>query len=225
MNEIRELLRNTADGAFVIDSQQRIVCWNRSAEAMLGYKAEEVIGRLCYEVIAGQDEGECLICRRRCLPFVASTRGELVRNFDARVRRKDGQTRWVNVSIIVVPGSDDIPRAVIHLFRDVDAKKRAEAFAAEVAARARQLNLQKSVPLRQSQDAAATGLGPTLDELTPREFQVLELLARGADTSAIAAELMISEATVRNHIQRILRKLGVHSRLEAVAYAREHDLV
>jgi PAS domain S-box-containing protein len=225
MDEIRELLRNTADGAFVIDNQQRIICWNKSAEEMLGYKAEEVMGRLCYEVLGGQNERECLICRRRCLPFVASARGELVRNFDARVRRKDGQTRWVNVSIIVVPGSGDTPRGVIHLFRDVEAKKRAEAFAAEVAARARQIGLQQPMLSRQTPNSAATGPGPTLDELTPRELQVLDLLARGADTATIASELMISEATVRNHIQRILRKLGVHSRLEAVAYAREHELV
>lgn len=53
--------------------------------------------------------------------------------------------------------------------------------------------------------------------LTPREAVVLSLLASGHGTREIARTLVISPATVRNHVQSILRKLGVHSRLEAVA--------
>jgi PAS domain S-box-containing protein len=60
--------------------------------------------------------------------------------------------------------------------------------------------------------------------LTPRQEEVLRLLERGRSTSDIAAELQISPETVRNHIRHILRALGVHSRLEAVAFARRHDL-
>lgn len=54
-------------------------------------------------------------------------------------------------------------------------------------------------------------------ELTRREKEVLQFLALGMGTSAIARELAISTATVRNHSQRILAKLQVHSRLAAVA--------
>jgi two-component system nitrate/nitrite response regulator NarL len=50
-------------------------------------------------------------------------------------------------------------------------------------------------------------------------------LARGHSTRAIAAALSLSPSTVRNHIQGILTKLHVHSRVEAVAYALEHGLV
>ena len=56
-------------------------------------------------------------------------------------------------------------------------------------------------------------------------MQVLRLLSQGADTDAIAAQLLIGTSTVRNHVQRILNKLGVHSRLEAVTYARDHHLL
>jgi len=55
-----------------------------------------------------------------------------------------------------------------------------------------------------------------LRRLTPREKQILDLLASGWSTSAIASRLYISQATVRNHVQHILAKLGVHGRLEAI---------
>jgi len=56
-------------------------------------------------------------------------------------------------------------------------------------------------------------------ELTPRQHEILRLLERGLSTEEIAEELHLSEATVRNHVRRLLRSLGVHSRLQAVALA------
>jgi PAS domain S-box-containing protein len=55
--------------------------------------------------------------------------------------------------------------------------------------------------------------------LTPRQVEVLRLLQRGASTNQIARELHLSTETVRNHIRHLLRALGVHTRLEAVAAA------
>ena len=56
-------------------------------------------------------------------------------------------------------------------------------------------------------------------KLTPRQAQVLELLERGRSTTQIAEDLHLSVETVRNHIRRVLRATGAHSRLEAVAIA------
>jgi PAS domain S-box-containing protein len=61
--------------------------------------------------------------------------------------------------------------------------------------------------------------------LTPRQRQVLELLADGVPAKVIAARLGIAEATVRNHIRAILVELGTHSQLEAIAKARRLQLV
>jgi len=61
--------------------------------------------------------------------------------------------------------------------------------------------------------------------LTAREAEVLDRLARGASTSALARALHVSPATARTHVHNVLAKLGVHTRLEAVAYAIEHQLV
>ena len=62
-------------------------------------------------------------------------------------------------------------------------------------------------------------------DLTPRQLEVLLLLAGGASTDQIARELYLSAVTVRNHISHILGQLGVHSRLAAVAKARRLGLV
>jgi PAS domain S-box-containing protein len=61
--------------------------------------------------------------------------------------------------------------------------------------------------------------------LTPRQTEVLRLLEHGRSTNQIAAELHLSVETVRNHIRHILRALGVHSRLEAVALTRRDHLL
>ncbi len=63
-----------------------------------------------------------------------------------------------------------------------------------------------------------------VSQLTGRELEVLELLAAGRPSDAIASALYISRNTVRTHVQSILAKLGVHSRLEAAAFAARHGL-
>ena len=61
--------------------------------------------------------------------------------------------------------------------------------------------------------------------LTPRQHEVLVLLASGCSTDQIAWELSIARVTVRNHVRGVLRALGAHSRLEAVAQARARGII
>jgi DNA-binding NarL/FixJ family response regulator len=62
-------------------------------------------------------------------------------------------------------------------------------------------------------------------QLTARELDVLRLVAGGLSNRAIADRLILSLHTVRTHVQSILSKLGVHSKLEAAAFARDNGLV
>jgi two-component system nitrate/nitrite response regulator NarL len=74
----------------------------------------------------------------------------------------------------------------------------------------------------------ASGVAPAAHgglPLTPRELQVLRLLAEGNDPKAIAERLVISPKTVASHLQRVMAKLGVHSRVHAVARAYEEGLI
>jgi DNA-binding NarL/FixJ family response regulator len=73
--------------------------------------------------------------------------------------------------------------------------------------------------------AEAPTAPPAVDELTPREREVLDLLARGLSNPEICAELVISEATAKTHVARILQKLALRDRIQAVIYAYETGLV
>ena len=73
--------------------------------------------------------------------------------------------------------------------------------------------------------AGAPAGSPQLDELTAREREVLLLLCRGRSNSEIAADLVVSEATAKTHVARVLMKLGVRDRVQAVIFAYEAGLV
>jgi PAS domain S-box-containing protein len=201
-----DALARAGDGVFVVGSEGRILLWNRAAERLLGYSAKDVMGRQCCDVFAGRDDHGNRLCYPGCHVVTLVKMGEAVQNFDMRTRTKGGRAIWLNVSILSVANGRGQTPVTVHLFRDITAAK----------------ELLTLVHERLSAPAAADS---PQGVLTRREVEVLRLMADGRGTRGVAEALHVSSATVRNHVQNILAKLGVHSRLEAVAYASKHRLL
>ena len=215
MDNLLKALDKAADGAFIIDHEQRIVYWNQAAQQLLGYSAEEVAGRACFEIVRGRGDHGQAWCRGNCYVAAAARADQSIDTFGLCAHTKSGGPRWIDVSILALPiGEDGETPLIVHLFRDATEARQREAFARQVL---------EAVQALQTVSAAVDESAPDL--LTRRELEILKLLARGLSTQSIALSLSISVSTARNHIQSILQKLQVHSRPAAVAYAYEHGLL
>ena len=204
-NGLDQALARSGDGVFAITLDGKIVLWNRAAEKILGYAAREAIGRACCELFVGRDDSGNRLCYKGCHVMSLVRMGDPVQSFDMQTRTKAGRPVWINISILVTPNGHGGP-LTIHLFRDVTATK-------------------ELLNLVQERLVAPAAPAETNGDLTRRELEILRLVATGADTKTAAEQLHVSPATVRNHVQNILGKLGVHSRLQAVAYATTHRLL
>lgn len=127
MDKVLKALTQAADGVFAVDRAQHIVFWNAAAERLLGYRAEEVYGRTCYEVCGGQARPVCLVCCLDCPVTVAARRGDTVPAYNLLSQTKGGKPLLLNVSVVVLPVSE--PALVtIHLFRDITSQLQYEIY-------------------------------------------------------------------------------------------------
>lgn len=201
-----QALERAGDGVCAIGRDGRIVVWNRAAERIMGYPAREVTRRPCCEIFVGRDDAGNRLCYQGCHVMALVGMGEAVRSFDMQTRTRAGETIWLNISVLTFPEGPGRDGALtVHLFRDVTATR-------------------ELLHLVETRLSASTGPGEA-GVLSRRELEILRLLAEGLNTQAAAERLHVSRATVRNHVQHILSKLSVHSRLEAVAYANQHRLI
>ncbi|MBD3868740.1 MAG: PAS domain-containing protein [Acidobacteria bacterium] len=204
-----ELIESTADAAFATDEEDRIVIWNRAAERLLGYKAEQVLGKACHEVLCGRDVYGNSYCDENCNIVRMVARKEPIRRFHLSLKASSGTDTPVHVSILTVRGPRPSQFTIIHLLQA----------ASEPASDTRTMlhQIPGSVDGADPKQIAA--------DLTPRESEVLRLMAEGAGTTEIADALFISVATVRTHTQNILKKLDAHSQAQAVSLALRNRLI
>jgi PAS domain S-box-containing protein len=209
--ELNDILADAADGACSLTPEGRIAFWNKAAERILGYSSREVVGKPCWDIFVGRDVSGNRLCYPMCHILKLVSMNEPVQHFGVATRDKSGNALWLDVSILAVPQGRTGAPNTLHLFRDVTHQHRCRTDDRDGAIAA--------------QPAATPGPPGSGDLLTRREFETLRLMAAGASTKAMAARLSVSPATVRNHVQNILVKLGVHSRLEAVVRAASRGLI
>lgn len=183
---------------WVNDPHGTVVFMNPRAEALLGRAAERAVGEPCHRVIHGTNTAGVPICRSFCAVRMLAANHATVEPVSMRVPGAGG--RWIEVMVIPLSAPDKSFPWLVHCAVDVERAHRLEAYISRVAHR--------------SGDEAAPG---GIENLSAREKEVLQLLARDLDTHSIARELFLSHATVRNHVQHLLEKLDAHSIDEAVA--------
>jgi len=213
-----DALEDAADGAFVVDDKLRIAYWNKAAEAILGFDKDDVTGRFCYQLLHGCDEGGHLICKARCQVAKLALNSKPVPNYDIHVTTKERENRWLNMSVFTYRiGNANGKKEIVHFFHDLNGRKFDEEVLSQL------IELISYSPNISAKNGTGREPGPVT--LTLREREILSHMAKGHGTKEIAKLLSVSSNTIRNHIQHILQKFQVHTRLEAVIYAIEHDLI
>jgi PAS domain S-box-containing protein len=202
-------LDGTDDPTFATNVSGRIVGWNSGAERLLGHRAEDVLGRACQQVVCGRDIFGNRFCREDCNLQQMMRRGEPVHGLLLDVHPRLGEFIRTAYSITIVRGGEQADLKIIHRLEPSGG----------------------CLVKAPSDSSAPTGIlvsgsrTPRATELTERELEVLRLLAAGRSTADVARFLCVSVTTIRTHVQNLLGKLGVHSRLQAVALARRNGLL
>ena len=201
--KLLDALAFCAEPMFAINERNRIVFWNKPLSRLLGWTYDDVAGKSCGNVLAGNDCFGNRYCCDACPIVSIAQRGEPVRQFGLTFRTKEDDYLPVDVAVIkfTLPATKSVVLAhVVQLARQAQAVEPPQpAYTGHADARVR--------------------------ELTTREIEVLGMLAAGQNATDVANHLGISPLTARNHIQHIFEKLEVHSKAEAVAFAYKMRVV
>lgn len=215
-SETLDKIARSGEAVFAIDSADRIILWNKKCEELLERPARAVLGKHCYDVLGGRDSSGNVYCFRNC-PVAGQARkqepADPVHKFPLSVETGKHGHKWFNVSMFAIPSYHPALSTVVHVVRpETGPPSGLERHLAAEVTEAEPLwpmTTKDGVPI----------------ELTPREKEILRCLSQGLSTSAVAKQLFISPVTVRNHIQSILHKLNVHTKLAAVVFAYQHNLI
>ena len=170
---------------------------NERAEELIGQPVAHCVGHPCYLIVSGRTPEGGPMCMPQCRVRRLSGASEAMAPIPMKLPLPGGELR--DVTLVVIPSSDD---QVVHC----------------IVSEARQMKLRgfiDRVAQRSPHETAPEEIHHDL--LTSREKEILSLLAQDVSQLEISERLNLSYATVRNHVQHILAKLGVHSILEAIA--------
>jgi len=206
MTNLADLLFRTVDGVFAVNAKQKIVFWNPGCAQLFGVPANKALGRPCCQVVRGKDPTGQPFCGGGCCMSRLSHGEDVHGTFPLRVYNNEGQELRFSVNIVLVPSRHKDRWTCVHLLHREGAANTLDMMEYN------SNNNNRPSPL-------------AISTLTAREQEILQLLAEGLAVSVMAELLNVSRVTVRNHLQHIQAKLGVHSQVETVAYAYRHNLV
>ena len=196
----RALLAALGEAVVFLDAQLRVEEVNARAAALLGRSPEELLGRGWFEGLEVWDENGRPVTPDG--PFMRSLLTDPAPHEVWRsVLRPDGQRTLLRNCWTPMGGRSSGLRGYVVTMQDAMSPRTLP-----------------SLPQQRRQARTAAGL-------TPREHQVLERLADGQDAMEIARELELSVYSVRGHIKSLMRKLKVHSQLQAVVVAARRGIV
>lgn len=208
-----------APAAMVLATREDVLLdVNEAFEQMTGYSRDEVVGRNAKSMgFWGSPEDQ-----RKLREARAPEKG--FQSLELQVRTKEGEIRDILGSAVVVAIDEDV--ALVKMFQDVTERKENERHLTMALHAVMQDAgwLAQRVVEKLAQARVHDENGPAVSDLTPREREVLELVAQGWTNEEIADALGVSPTTVRNYVASIYGKTGVRSRAEAVVWARERGL-
>lgn len=197
---------------------ERVLEVNQAFERLTGYEASEAVGRTAAELgLWTSPEDVARIAK-------ALEASDGYKDLELKVTRKDGSPLDVLGSASLINWGGEKVR--MKMFIDNTANKRTQELVSkaikDVMADAAWFS--RNIVERLSRAGDPNRQTEPSPELTPREQQVLARIAIGMTDKAIAEELGVSHQTVRNHVARIYAKIKVHSRSQAVVWAREKGI-
>jgi PAS domain S-box-containing protein len=215
-SELFAFLEGTADAAFTVSEQGKILSWNGAARRLFGYSSSEVLGKSCFQILHGRGVLGTEVCHEGCSILECTAGQTEIPNFDLEVSRRSGERLWVNLSTVVWQNPRTQHRLVIHLAHDITRQKKTE--------RATEKMLKMTHQFSKVAEDNTPAVSPVA-ALSEQEAEILRLFASGKNSPEIAKSLRISLQTLRNHLHHINQKLRTHNRLEAVMHAIQRRLV
>ena len=213
--EVYKLLEGTADAAFVVTLDGEICFWNKAAEQLFGYEAEDVLNKRCYEVLNGRDALGAVVCTGESSIHQSASRGLPIPAFDLEVTTQSGGQIWVSVSTIIFEDSRLHHHLIVHLAHDITAHKQVQQTFAKL------VDVSKQLLSLGDGGSRLAPVGP----LSEQEKRILKLFANSKNSTQVARDLGITGPTLRNHLHAINQKLRTHNRLEAVLHAMKRGLI
>ena len=203
MKLAQEVVFRTSEPAYAVERGGQIVAWNEAAAGAIGYSDSEAVGRKCWELLCGQDSFGNQYCCEGCPIRASLFRQETVNRFQVNFKTASYELKNFTVSALLLrscAGKD----FMIGLMRHEP--------------------INKTTTPNDFNGKRVWSQGQR-GNLTQREHEVLILLADGNSTGEISSVICISVYTVRNHIQHILNKLQVNSRLQAITLGQRLDII